>query len=71
MPRGLAYTTVAKVLDRRRAKGLLTRRRAGKAFVYTAKIGREQIERATRGHDYNDILDTLSRPLRNARAFMM
>jgi predicted transcriptional regulator len=49
VPRGLAYTTVAKVLDRLRAKGLLTRRRAGKSFVYTAKVRREHVERARAG----------------------
>jgi predicted transcriptional regulator len=45
LPRGLAYTTVAKVLDRLRTKGLLARRRVGKAFVYTARVPREHIER--------------------------
>jgi BlaI family transcriptional regulator, penicillinase repressor len=55
-PRGLAYTTVAKVLDRLRAKGLLARRRVGKAFVYTAKVPRDRIERARAG-------DTLRRLL--------
>ena len=45
-PRGLVYTTVAKVLDRLHAKGLVVRRRTGNAFVYTAKVPRERIERA-------------------------
>ena len=58
IPRGLAYTTVAKVLDRLRAKGLLARRRAGKAFVYTAKVRREHIERARAG----DVLRRLLGP---------
>ena len=49
VPRGLAYTTVAKVLDRLRVKGLVARRRVGKAFVYTAKIRREHIDRARAG----------------------
>ena len=44
--RGLAYTTIAKVLERLRAKGLLARRRPGKTFVYTATTRREEIERA-------------------------
>lgn len=55
-PRALAYTTVAKVLDRLHGKGLLTRRRAGKAFVYTAKVPRDRIDRARAG-------DTLRRLL--------
>jgi predicted transcriptional regulator len=49
VPRGLAYTTVAKVLDRLRVKGLLARRRVGKAFVYTARVRREHIEHARAG----------------------
>lgn len=57
-PRGLAYTTVAKVLDRLTGKGLLTRRRVGKAFVYTAKVRREDIERARAG----DVLRRLLGP---------
>ena len=57
-PRGLAYTTIAKVLDRLRAKGLVARRRAGKTFIYTAKIRREQIERARAG----DVLRRLLGP---------
>jgi predicted transcriptional regulator len=50
VPRGLAYTTVAKVLDRLRTKGLVARRRAGKAFVYTARVPREEIERVRAGN---------------------
>ena len=45
-PRGLVYTTIAKVLDRLRAKGLIARRRVGKAFVYTPRVPRKAIERA-------------------------
>ena len=48
-PRGLAYTTVAKVLDRLHEKGLLARRRVGKAFVYTARVPRDRIDRARAG----------------------
>lgn len=42
---GLVYTTTAKVLDRLSEKGLVTRERIGKAFVYRAKIAREVVER--------------------------
>jgi len=45
-PRGLVYTTVAKVLDRLRAKGLVSRRRIGKAFWYTSTVPRRATERA-------------------------
>ena len=45
-PRGLVYTTIAKVLDRLHAKGLVSRRRVGQAFWYTSKLPRQAIERA-------------------------
>jgi BlaI family penicillinase repressor len=45
-PLGLVYTTTAKVLDRLHAKGLVTRRRAGRSFVYRARRGRDEVERA-------------------------
>src|SRR5271165_3336940 len=45
-PEGLVYTTIAKVIDRLRGKGLIQRERHGKAFVYRARIAREKVERA-------------------------
>ena len=45
-PGDLVYTTIAKVIDRLRGKGLIERERHGKAFVYSAKIARENVERA-------------------------
>ena len=45
-PSGLVYTTTAKVLDRHQAKGLVSRRRAGKAFVYKAVVKQQALERA-------------------------
>lgn len=45
-PAGLVYTTTAKVLDRLHAKGLVTRRREGRGFVYWARRLREKVERA-------------------------
>ena len=41
---GLAYTTVAKVLDRLHAKGLVARKRKGMAFIYRACLTRRVIE---------------------------
>jgi BlaI family transcriptional regulator, penicillinase repressor len=41
---GLAYTTIAKVLDRLHAKGLVARRRRGKVFVYRSRFARQVIE---------------------------
>src|SRR5436305_11354946 len=46
VPRGLAYTTIATVLDRLRGKRLVARKRSGKAFVYHTRIGRDALERA-------------------------
>jgi predicted transcriptional regulator len=55
--RGIVYTTVAKVLDRLVAKGLVTRRASGRTFVYRPRrrpettrrqIARTMIERLTR-----------------------
>ena len=45
-PSGSVYTTTAKVLDRLHAKGLVSRERVGKAFVYTPTLKREVVERA-------------------------
>jgi BlaI family transcriptional regulator, penicillinase repressor len=50
---GLAYTTIAKVLDRLHLKRLVRRTRRGRAFVYRPRVTREVIEltraRATLG----------------------
>jgi len=45
-PRGLLYTTTAKVLDRLREKGLIRRKRFGKTFAYQAVVRRETVTRA-------------------------
>ena len=55
-PRGLVYTTIAKVLDRLCAKGLISRQRVGKAFVYTSKVPRERIESARAGNTLRRLL---------------
>lgn len=41
LPRTLAYTTVLTVLDRMAAKGLVTRQKHGRAYVYAAALERE------------------------------
>lgn len=43
---GLAYTTIATILDRLHDKGLVSRERAGRAFLYQPNVAREDIERA-------------------------
>ena len=45
-PRGLAYTTIATVLDRLCEKELVERVRVGKAFVYTPAVSRDRIVKA-------------------------
>jgi predicted transcriptional regulator len=45
-PEPLVYTTIAKVIDRLRGKGLIQRNREGKAFVYRARIAPQEVERA-------------------------
>jgi predicted transcriptional regulator len=44
LARPVAYTTVMTTLDRLYKKGLVHRRREGRAFVYTAAIARHEIE---------------------------
>lgn len=45
-PRGIVYTTVAKVLDRMVEKRVVRRRRAGRAYRYRAAAKREDTQRA-------------------------
>ncbi len=45
-PRGIVYTTVAKVLDRLVDKGMVRRRRSGRSYTYRAAIRREETQRA-------------------------
>ena len=44
-PRGLVYTTTAKVLERLHDKGLLTRSRDGATLVYRAGLSPSKVER--------------------------
>lgn len=45
-PKGLVYTTTAKVMDRLREKGLVQRTQHGKAFVYRPRVAPDEVERA-------------------------
>ena len=45
LERPLAYTTVMTTLDRLYKKGLLERRKAARAFIYAARLTREEWER--------------------------
>jgi predicted transcriptional regulator len=44
--RALAYTTVMTLLDRLARKGAVTRRKAGRAFLYSPVVSRELVRRA-------------------------
>ena len=46
VPAGRVYTTTAKVVDRLREKGLITRERVAGGFVYRPAVDRLDIERA-------------------------
>lgn len=50
-----AYTTLMTTLDRLFRKGLLTRRKEGRAFIYEARVTREEFERGVR----EDLLEGL------------
>jgi predicted transcriptional regulator len=46
LSRPLAYTTIMTVLDRLVRKGRLTRRKVGRAFVYSPEASRDSMRRA-------------------------
>lgn len=58
---GLVYTTTAKVVDRLRDKGLIQRHRKGNAFVYRARVAREEVERARARNAVNRLLGATPR----------
>jgi predicted transcriptional regulator len=53
--RPLAYTTIMTVLDRLVRKGKLSRRKAGRAFVYRPEASREAMRRAA----VNELVESL------------
>ena len=54
----IAYTTVMTTMDRLFRKGLLTRRKAGRAFAYRAAASREEIEGAVAADLVHSLLQT-------------
>jgi BlaI family penicillinase repressor len=48
--RGLAYTTVMTVLEKMHRKGILAQRKRGKAYLYSAILGREEALRGILEH---------------------
>lgn len=61
-PRELVYTTTAKVLDRLHDKGLVSRRKVGKAFMYQARATREAVDGARARDAVRRILRDEKRP---------
>jgi predicted transcriptional regulator len=59
----VAYTTVMTTMDRLYKKGLLSRRKVGRAFVYRAAATRPEIEGAVAGEFVHSLLQDRSEPL--------
>lgn len=59
----LAYTTVMTTLDRLHRKGLLARRQEGRAFVYRARLSREEFERQVATDVIAGLLDGGAEPI--------
>ena len=55
-----AYTTVMTTLDRLFKKGLLARRKEGRAFLYTAKYSPEEMERTIAEDIIGSLFETSS-----------
>ena len=54
---GLAYTTVMTTLTRLQAKGVLTRRLSGRAYVYAVAGDPDQVEASLAAHRMRRVLD--------------
>jgi len=59
---GLAYTTIATVLDRLHTKGLVSRKRKGLAFVYRPRLARRVVEFARAQVSLRKLLGAAPRP---------
>jgi BlaI family transcriptional regulator, penicillinase repressor len=53
----LAYTTVMTTLDRLYKKGLLARSEDGRAFRYTTRLSREQLQQEVTSQTFRQLLD--------------
>ena len=58
LPRTVAYTTIMTTLDRLYKKGFVTRRREGRAFLYTAAYGRSELHATVTSGLLSDLLAT-------------
>lgn len=61
-PERIVYTTATKVLDRLAEKGLVRRRRAGRAYRYRATVKREETQRAMARGLIEQLADSGARP---------
>jgi len=59
----VAYTTVMTTMDRLFKKGLLSRRKVGRAFVYTATATRDELEGAVAAELVQGLLQRGDEPL--------
>lgn len=59
---GVAYTTLMTTLDRLHKKGLLARRRSGRAFAYTPVSSRAGLEMSLAGRAIDDLVASFSHP---------
>ena len=57
-----AYTTVMTTLDRLYKKGLLARRKDGRAYLYSPKYSLEEMERGVTEDVIDSLLSSLGRP---------
>jgi predicted transcriptional regulator len=58
-----AYTTIMTTLDRLYRKGLLNRRKEGRAFLYSAKFSAGELERGVAEDVIGNLLDSNSGPV--------
>jgi predicted transcriptional regulator len=58
----LAYTTVMTTLDRLFKKNLLSREAEGRAFRYSPRFTREELQREAAGEAFRQLLDASSGP---------
>jgi predicted transcriptional regulator len=61
--RQIAHTTVLTTLDRMHRKGLLTREKQGKAFVYAPSYSREQFEQGLAQEVLGALLGGIGEPV--------
>lgn len=52
----VVYTTVMTTLDRLYKKGLVTRRKEGRAFLYSPRLSPEELERGVAADVLNNLL---------------